>query len=57
MFDFKNRVTKIMSKSLSQHLVRLQIKLKLKKRNYIFISIIFFNIPLYQSSVNFSGSF
>jgi len=45
---------KIMSKSLSQHLVRLQRKSKLKKRNDIFI---FFSIPLHHSSVNFSCSF
>jgi hypothetical protein len=33
MFDFKNCVMKIMSKSLSRPLVRLQGKLKLKKKN------------------------
>jgi len=42
---------KIMSKCLSQHLVRLQVKLKVteKEKNiYIFISVyIFFDTPVY----------
>jgi len=38
MFDFKNNVMKIMSKSPNRHLVRLQEKLKLneKAKKYIY---------------------
>jgi hypothetical protein len=50
MLDFKYCVMKIMSKSLNQHKVGLQEKLKQpeKEKNYIFTGfLMFFNIPLY----------
>ena len=56
MFDFKNCVMKIMSKSLSLYLLRLQVKLKLeKKKIYLLVALIFFCIPMYWSSADFSG--
>jgi hypothetical protein len=50
MFDIKYYVMKIMSKSLSQHVVGLQGKLKQteKEKNYMFVGFfMFFNIPVY----------
>jgi hypothetical protein len=42
LFDFKNTVMKIMSKSPSRHLVRLQGKLKLTEKEKIYIHVCFF---------------
>jgi hypothetical protein len=36
LFDFKNYIMKIMSKSPSQHLVTLQAKLKLTEKKKVF---------------------
>jgi len=51
MFDFKNHVKKIISKSPSRHLVGLQKKKKIeiteKGKIYTFLRFIFVNIPMY----------
>jgi hypothetical protein len=47
MLDFKNYVMKIMSKSPNRHLVRLQGKLKLTKKVYIYIFLSFYYVFQY----------
>jgi hypothetical protein len=48
MSDFKNYVLKIVSKSPSQHLVRIEGKLKLtEKENNLYVLFTLFNIPMY----------
>ena len=52
----KHCVMKVISKSPSLRLVRLQGQLKLKKKKiYICVFNIFFKIPVYLSSADFSG--
>jgi hypothetical protein len=58
MFDFKNHVKKIISKSPSRNLAGLQENLKVTEKGkiYTFLSFIFVNIPMYQSSADFGRS-
>jgi hypothetical protein len=53
MFDFKNCVMKIISKSPTRHPISLQGKLEQSERNYIVvISVVFFKIPMNQSAAD-----
>jgi len=54
----KNNVMKIMSKSPSRHLVRLQRNMKPSEKIYVFASFYcFFNTPTYKLPADFSGWF